>query len=214
MIPTLPEHFIGYAGIVARILWHKLERYKTEKLPVEDRRFLFHGFRGTGKTSLAMALASAVTGNSVEAILDSKAFNVEWLSGQSATVDVFREWRARGRFLPLFGNRIVQIVDEFDSLSAAANTEALSYWDSLPPHILFIATTNMDVSVLPARTQSRFKPYAFSAVAPNLVEKLLASQFPQLSRPIINNIAMTTAGDVRAAVVDATSQVEAMEALA
>lgn len=214
MTPTKPEHFAGKAGVIARVLFHKAQQFKTEKLPAIDRRYLLTGEAGTGKTSLAMAVAAAITGNSVSEILNKTATNVDWYNGQSATVDVFRKWSEQGHYLPMYGSRIVQIVDEIDAISIAAANESLSYLDSLPHHTLFIATTNKDIKDLPERLQSRFKVHRFVKVERDVIANWLGAQFPGLTTDQHQMIAVGADGNIRAAVTDALSIIETQEALA
>jgi DNA polymerase III gamma/tau subunit len=214
MIPTKPEHFAGKAGIIARVLFHKIPQFQKEKLPALDRRYLLTGEAGTGKTSLAMAFAAALTGNSVQDILNRTATNVDWYNGQSATVEVIRKWREQGCYLPMYGSRVVQIVDEIDAISIAAANEALSYLDSLPHHTVFFATTNKEVKDLPDRLQSRFKVHRFSKVDEATIISWLAAQFPALSPDQHQSIAESAGGNIRAAITDALSIIETQEALA
>lgn len=213
MTPTKPEHFIGKTGTIAKVLFHKLERIKSEKLSALDRRYLFTGDAGTGKTSLAMAFASAITGNSVDSILNKTSTNVDWINGQSATVEVWRKWGEQCHYIPMYGNRIVQIVDEVDSISLAAANESLSYLDALPFHIVFIATTNKSVEAIPDRMQSRFKIQRFTTVPEFQLASWLGGKF-NINEATASDIAEKSRGNVRAAMTDALSIVETMEALA
>ncbi len=210
--PTQPDQFIGKTSVIAKVMFHKVPSFKADKLPAMDRRYLFTGEAGTGKTSLAMAVASAITGNTVESILARTATNVDWYNGQSASVEVFRKWSEQGHYLPMYGSRIVQIVDEIDSISPAAANESLSYLDSLPSFVVFIATTNKTVNDLPERLQSRFKVHRFTLVQTDTIANWLACHFPTLTNH--SEIAGGAKGNVRAAIIDALSHVEVQEALA
>lgn len=212
MTPTKPSDFIGKAGIIAKVMFHKAESFKSSKLPAIDRRYLLTGEAGTGKTSLAMALAASITGCTVDNIINRQATNVDWLNGQSCSVEQVRKWREQGAYLPLYGNRVVQIVDEIDSISPAAANEILSYLDSLPYHTLLIATTNKSVSELPDRLQSRFKVHRFTKVETDTISNFLLSHFPKLTNA--HKTAQRAEGNVRAAFTDALSEMEVQEALA
>lgn len=212
MTPTKPEHFIGKTGIIAKVLFSQAAKIKAAKLPAIDRRYLFTGEAGTGKTSLAMALASFITGNSVESILNKSALNVDWVNGQSWSVDMVRAWTEAGHYLPMYGDRIVKIVDEIDCVSVAAANESLSYLDALPSHTVLFATTNKTVKELPDRFQSRFKLHTFTLVPAGVIETWLRQHFPRLDTA--SQIAETCGGNVRAAETDALQRMEYMEAMA
>ncbi len=210
--PSKPDCFVGKANTIARVLFHKIPSLKADGLSVMSRRYLFTGAAGVGKSSLAMAVASAITGNSIASILARNSTNVEWLNGQSATVDVFRKWTEQGHYLPMYGDRIVQIVDEVDSMSIAAHNEACSYLDALPPFVVFFATSNKSVEELPERLQSRFQVWKFPAVPTDIITTLLMSQFPTLTNH--SEIAGGAKGNVRSAITDALQHLEVQEAMA
>lgn len=212
MIPTTKADFIGKAGVIATVLFHKAASFKTTKLPAIDRRYLLTGEAGTGKTSLAMAVAAHITGCTVQQILDRQATNVEWVNGQSVSVDTVRKWREQGHYMPLYGSHIVQIVDEIDSISLAAANEILSYLDSLPSHAMMLATTNKPVEALPDRLQSRFKVHRFPKVDQATIASYLKSKFPTIEQH--EAIASRAQGNVRAAITDALAALEVQEAMA
>jgi replication-associated recombination protein RarA len=214
MTPTTPADFIGRTRTIATVLFKKTAQFKTEKLPAIERRYLFTGEAGTGKTSLAMALAAFATGNTVESILAKSSLNVDWVNGQSWTVDLVRDWAMAGHYLPMYGNRIVKIVDEIDSISNATANESLSYLDALPSHVLLIATTNKPVKELPERLQSRFKVHTFTAVPAADLNAWLSASFPKLEAGWAQKIAQSVGGNVRAAMLDALQRIEYVEAMA
>lgn len=215
MTPTKPEHFIGKTNIIARVMFSGAAKFKADKtLPPLQRRYLFTGDAGTGKTSLAMAVASDITGNSVQSILDKCSMNVEWINGQSWSVEMVRQWAIDGHYLPLYGDRLVKLIDEIDSISPAAANEALSYLDGLPGHVMLIATTNKPITALPERFQSRFKVHQFTPVPPTDINAWLCTRFPKLETGWAQKIAQSVGGNVRAAETDALSRMEYVEAMA
>ena len=115
---------------------------------------LLHGSPGVGKTHLLDLLALEISGSS---------HAIEQVNGQSLSVELVRDWRARCAYGNLFSPWTIKRVDEFDCASPAARNEVLSLLDYLPPHHLVLATTNDYAALRRAdnrRLESRFKCYA------------------------------------------------------
>ena len=103
-------------------------------LTTRDRiALLFDGDPGVGKTTLADALALALTGTK---------HAVETVNGQSLNVELVRDWRAGTAYGNLFAKWTVKRVDELDHASPAAMAELLTFLDTLPKNHAIIATTN------------------------------------------------------------------------
>jgi hypothetical protein len=98
----------------------------------------------------------------------------------------------------MFGMR-VQIVDEIDSLSAAALCQARTYLDRLPKKTVIIATTNRTVEDLQEQLQSRFKILYFDPVPIEIIAGWLQAKFPRLGAEMAGSIAIQSNGNVRAA---------------
>lgn len=187
-----PNQFIGHTGANARSLFARLATLPPDADPML-RRWLFTGDPGTGKSTLAWSLALHAAGNPLA---------VELINGQDCTVEKVRQWMAARCYRSLFGPWTVLIVDEIDQAKADAVGQLRTYLDWLHPGILFLATTNRDVSALPAPLQSRFIRYQFPAVETPTIAAWLMHRFC-LAASLAEQIAKGANGDVRAAQTDA-----------
>jgi len=91
---------------------------------------LLHGSPGVGKTHLLDLLALEISGS---------PHAIEQVNGQSLSVELVRDWRARCAYGNLFSPWTIKRVDEFDCASPAARNEVLSLLDYLPAQHLVLA---------------------------------------------------------------------------
>jgi DNA polymerase III subunit delta' len=203
MKPTQPSDYIGKTGRIARAMFDKIPAIQNGQTQhVLERCQLFTGPPGVGKTSLAEAFAAALAGHPLA---------IERTNGQSCTIDLVREWRNSGVYRPLFGKISVKLVDEIDAASSAAANELRSYLDHLPEHMVFLATTNKSVDQLQEQLQSRFQVWKFSPVPADTLATWLVEKF-KITAHRAQEIALTTEGNVRAAIGDALTTLNAQNA--
>ena len=184
-----PQSFIGKSGKIASLLFNQIPKLTAPGCSIMDRRYLFTGKPGLGKSAIAEMVGRALV---------TQELGIESLNGQSCSVDRIREWQLFGRFYPMFGMR-VQIVDEIDAASTAAHNELRSYLDKLPVKTVFIGTTNRTVEELPEQLQSRFKILYFDPIPLEVIADWLQSKFPRLGTAMAGSIAIQSNGNVRAA---------------
>ena len=204
-------HFIGKTNLLHRVLSHKVNRLMSrlaagEKPDVLERRWLFTGPPGVGKTSLATALVGELLGEPWT--LESSHPSVDYLNGSGLTIDVVRAWTVEGHYRPMFGEVSLKFVDEIDAISTAALTDIRTYLDRLAPHRIFIATTNRAVEALQPQLQSRFQIFEFSPVRTTEIADYLAAKYG-LDVPTCRRIAQGVAGNVRTAELDAITELDA-----
>jgi len=184
-----PQQFIGKSGKIAALLFNQIPKLTAPNCSIMDRRYLFTGKPGLGKSAIAEMFGQALVNHPL---------GVEAINGQSCAVDRIREWQFNGQFAPMFGMR-VQIVDEIDAASSAAHNELRTYLDRLPNKTVFIGTTNRTVEELPEQLQSRFKILYFDPVPIEIIADWLQAKFPQLGPAMAGSIAIQSNGNVRAA---------------
>lgn len=115
--------------------------------------WLFQGPSGTGKTTMALALAAAIPAE------------VHHIPSQECNVENIDRVRRTCQYVPMAGFKMhLVLVDEVDRMSDAAQVSLLSKLDStnFPPATVFVFTCN-GVDRLEARFLSRCKVLEFSS---------------------------------------------------
>ena len=161
-------------------------------------KLLFWGEPGVGKSELGGRLARMLT-HEVE---------IERVNGADGGVDEVREWAARSHTSSLFANWRVLIIEEVDKVSDRAQVNLLTYLDELPAQRAVIATSNHSKDKIPARLWTRFERYEVKAPTEEEIRGLLADRVPG---DVAALLATTCAGNVRAALLDASSYSRTVE---
>jgi len=204
-----PNFWIGKTARIAANLWKQIPKLQTTTDPIE-RRYLFTGDPGLGKTDVAEHLAAALTGEDFERVHARMSVNTEIINGQSCSIEVVRRWQELGHYRPLFGQCRVQLIDEIDGMSLAALNEIRSYLDRLPPATVFLATTNKKTSELQEQLQSRFKVCYFDKASDAELLGWLTGTYG-LPAGYAETVVKGAGGNVRAAKIDALAWKEANE---
>ncbi len=148
---------------------------------VHDRighAYLFHGTRGTGKTTLAKLFAKAVncehrlpdgspcnTCEMCRSISEGSSMNVIEIDAASNNgVDNIREIRDEVQYSPATGKYKVYIIDEAHMLSPAACNALLKTLEEPPSYVIFILATT-DTHAIPITILSRCQKYDFHRIS-------------------------------------------------
>jgi replication-associated recombination protein RarA len=181
---------VGQAGKVAEVLLRKAERLRTN--PDQPLKLLIFGAPGIGKTSLVNLIART---------LASHPAAIEDVNGREVGLDLAREWTRSLAYASMFGSWSIKVVNELDRCSKDAQDMLLTYLDRMRPGHAFLGTTNLDLSSLTERFQTRFQSVRLQPPDNEALAAFLARRW---GAPIgiTRQIAEGAKGNVRAAMAD------------
>lgn len=194
--PARPADFIGPAHKAAKLL-----TAKSAALLAAGRgtvKLLLYGPPGVGKTRLAEMFAGQLAGHATQ---------IESCNGRNVDLSLVRRWQESARYLPLHGQFSVKIVNELDTCPPASQDLLLTYLDEMPDNTAFIGTSNLDLRQLVERFQTRLQQVQVKAPETKELTGLLARW--KLREQIVNQIAVGSGGNVRAALLDAQTVLDA-----
>ncbi len=189
-VPSCPADFVGQAGKVAEVLMRKAERLRDS--PNQPLKLLISGAPGIGKTSLVNLIART---------LASHPAAIEDVNGREVGLDVAREWTRSLAYASMFGPWSIKVVNELDRCSKDAQDMLLTYLDRMRPGHAFLGTTNLDLSSLTERFQTRFQSVHLQPPDNESLSAFLARRWAA-PITITRQIAEGAKGNVRAAMAD------------
>lgn len=182
--------------------------------------YLFHGTRGTGKTSCAKILSRAVNclnpqhGNPCNEcenclrILEESTMDVtEMDAASNRRIDDIRDLREKVKYLPSQMKKKVIIIDEAHMITTEAFNALLKTLEEPPAHLLFILATT-EIDKIPATIASRCQIFTFRRISAQDIQHNLEDILSQIERPVepgaLESIAYAADGAMR----DALSSLE------
>jgi len=189
-VPSCPADFVGQAGKVAEVLLRKAERLRLN--PNQPLKLLISGAPGIGKTSLVNLIARTLANHPAA---------IEDVNGREVGLDVAREWTRSLAYASMFGPWSIKVVNELDRCSKDAQDMLLTYLDRMRPGHAFLGTTNLDLSSLTERFQTRFQSVRLQPPENEILAAFLARRWGA-PITITRQIAEGAKGNVRAAMAD------------
>lgn len=192
--PKTPAEFIGPARTIAKILQGKASRLTKHG---GHAKLLLYGPPGVGKSTLALMFAANLTSHPIQ---------VELTNGRSVTPVTVANWQDAGRYLSVFGQWSVKIIDEIDRCPIPVQELLLTYLDQLPDRTAFIGTSNLDLNQLTERFHTRLQQFKVNAPETDDINAFLTKW--KLRKGDVANIAVGCGGNIRAALLDAQSFID------
>jgi len=149
--------------------------------------YLFNGFKGTGKTTLARIFAKAVNCENLtpqfDACFECKSCTnpidiIEIDGGVFKTVCKIESLIEKLKTGPLFSEKKILLLDEAHKISPDSFTALLKFIEEPPKHIMVIFITNQK-NLLPKTILSRFRIFETEVFNKNDIEQLIQPYFAE-----------------------------------
>ena len=183
-----PQHIADFVGLEKQR--RILSRFAAKPYP---SAWLFQGPSGTGKTTMALALAAEMRGE------------VHHIPSQECNLANLQEVIRTCWYVPQSGGYHVVLVDEADQMSHAAQLAFLSKMDAtaFPPMTVFVFTCNA-TDRLEARFLSRcrkldFSTYGLAPEITRLLKRVWKQEAPDAQAPNFARITKDSANNAREA---------------
>lgn len=183
---------IGPSGHLLAAMLAKITRLDPSK---DVLKSMFIGEPGIGKSEIAMAMALALAGG--------QRLAVERVNGANVTAELVRAWTQSYACSSLFSDWRPLVIEEVDKLSSQAQVLMLTFLDTLMPGRAVLCTSNLEAKDLTPRFQTRFQLWQVAPPKDAEIEAMLVER--GLPPSIARQIAVSAAGNVRAALLDAES---------
>lgn len=169
---------------------------ETLKAAIKNKKighaYLFHGGRGTGKTSVARILAKEL------GVSDKDLYEID--AASNTGVDNIRELREGVNVVPFESPYKFYIIDEAHMLSKAAFNAFLKTLEEPPAHAIFVLATT-EREKIPDTIQSRCEIYTFKqptrAILADIITDTAQKEGYSLERGAPELIAMLADGSFR-----------------
>jgi hypothetical protein len=129
---------------------------------------------------------------------------VEKINGRNLTIEVVRAWQQSSCYGSLFGGWKVKLIEEADLVPQLAQDVMLTHLDELPERNAIIGSSNLDVTTLTERFQTRFELVQVDGPDADQLADWLVRRW-KVPRASANFIAAGSCGNVRAALLDANN---------
>lgn len=196
--PETPDDLVGPSKNICKAMVSKALRLREKA----DSKcvVMFCGDPGIGKTEIARFMAGALV---------ERTENREVLSGRQVTHEMALQWLRLIRQRNLFSGYQCRVIEEIDTVCKGAQDILLKVLDDMHGQQAIIGTSNMDMSDLSERFQTRFQVVKVNAPEPMAVANFIRSKWSFIPQEEIAKIAQSTNGNVRAAIKDAQTWIDA-----